>query len=88
MSTTIRRWNPAAILLGAALAAFRVLRRLTTRRSRRRPRQPLAGLSDHMLRDIGVARTAVLAFRDRSRKETRSPLGRFEGRAGGGDAGS
>lgn len=62
MSTTIRRRNPAAILLGAALAALRVLRRLT-RRSRRSRVQPLAGLSDHLLRDIGVARTAVLAFR-------------------------
>jgi uncharacterized protein YjiS (DUF1127 family) len=87
MSTTIRRWNPAAILLAAALAALRMLRRLA-RRSRRDRMEPLAGLSDHMLRDIGVTRTAVLAFRDRRPEGAQSPLGRFEWRARRDDAGS
>ena len=77
MSTTIRRLIPAAPLL-AALWTFRALRRLARRRRRV---EQLAGLSDHMLRDIGVARTAVLAFRDRRQKGTQSSLGRFEWRA-------
>jgi uncharacterized protein YjiS (DUF1127 family) len=85
MTTTIRRRNPAAILLGAALAALRMLRRFA-RRARRNRMEPLAGLSDHMLRDIGVARTAVPAFRDRRQKGAQSPLGRFEWRARRDDA--
>ena len=87
MSTIIRRRNPAAILAGAALAALRMLRRLA-RRARRDRMEPLAGLSDHMLRDIGVARTALPAFRGRKPEEAQSPIRRFEWRARRDDEGS
>lgn len=87
MSTTIHRRTPAAILPAVVLAALRILRRLA-RRTRRDRMEPLAGLSDHILRDIGVARGASPAFRDRKREGAQSSLGRFEWRARRDDAGS
>jgi uncharacterized protein YjiS (DUF1127 family) len=68
MSTTLHRTRPAAIVLAAMLTTLRALRPLLRRRRRRRA-EPLAGLSDHILRDIGVARCGVLPFRLASRRD-------------------
>lgn len=62
MPTILCRLRPAAIIMAAILGTLRALRPLLRRMPRRRA-APLAGLSDHMLQDIGLGRRGVLPFR-------------------------
>lgn len=62
MPTTLRRSSPAAITMAVLLGTLRALRPLIRRAPRRRA-APLAGLSDHMLQDIGLGPRGVLPFR-------------------------
>lgn len=76
MSTTLRRSSPVAAGIAAVsatmLATQRGLRRLA-RHSRRRRLQPLAGLNEHMLRDIGMPRCGVMPFRKRAHRDWADP---------------
>jgi uncharacterized protein YjiS (DUF1127 family) len=64
MSTTLFRSSLPAAMVAAVNAAGRALRRLL-RPSRRRRMEHLNGLSDHILRDIGLERRGAPPFRPR-----------------------
>jgi hypothetical protein len=76
MSTTLHRSSPVAAGIAAVsatmLAAQRIHDRLA-RRVRRRRLEPLAGLSEHMLRDIGAARCGLMPFRRRAHRDWSDP---------------
>lgn len=71
MSTTLFRWLLPAAIAAATYAAVRALRALT--HPRRRRAQPLAGLSDHILRDIGVGSRGTPPLRGYGDSDSSSP---------------
>lgn len=62
MPTTLHRFRPTAIIMAAVLGMSRALRPLIRRMPRRRA-APLAGLSDHVLQDIGLEPRGALPLR-------------------------
>jgi uncharacterized protein YjiS (DUF1127 family) len=76
MSTILHRSSPVAAGIAAVsatmLAAQRTLHRLAPR-VRRRRLEPLAGLSEHVLRDIGLSRCGLMPFRRHAHRDWSDP---------------